>query len=192
MDAVRSGGHHVFPWPGIRTHHGHQSGGGSVIGRQREIWPVAPNHSPTGAVIDREKQVTAHLYGGDTLALEGPDRRHTGNRCRSRCRRDTRQDRLRSRGRLGCSARSVGIEPLDHRGQLGRCVLDGERRSRRGCCGSGRCSRGLVVVDVVDSTASSGAQAVATTARTSRTEIRRCMVDLEMDFRSPSRDRAAP
>jgi hypothetical protein len=55
-------------------------------------------------------------------------------------------------------------------------------------------SGALVVVarddDVVDSTASSGAQAVAMTARTSRTATRRFMVDLEMDFRSPSRDRA--
>ncbi len=59
----------------------------------------------------------------------------------------------------------------------------------------------VVVVEVVevvasvvgasaDSTASSGAQAVPMAARTSKTAIRRCMVDLEMDFRSPSRDRA--
>ncbi len=46
--------------------------------------------------------------------------------------------------------------------------------------------------DVVDSTAASGAQAVAMAARTSKTAIRRYMVDLEMDFRSPSRDLAAP
>jgi hypothetical protein len=52
----------------------------------------------------------------------------------------------------------------------------------------------LVVVSgaavVVDSTASSGAQATAKRAKTIRTEMRRFMVDLEMDFRSPSHDRA--
>ena len=47
-----------------------------------------------------------------------------------------------------------------------------------------------VVDAVVDSTASSGAQAVVMAARTSKTAMRRFMVDLEMDFRPPSRERA--